>query len=370
LYVTLPLTDKTLSNITNHHLLIKQKLKIIYKLASAIKYLHNNNILHLDINENIIALDDNLEPCISDLSSCRIVQNIHQSIHLPNYIPKYNMYISTNRLYNSYNDIWSFGMVMIHLLLERNVNNEILELTSDLQQFKKILLCSLPKLLENIPYEYYNDCLDILQRIFNLEININDICDHHIFIDIIDDVNDTNITNDTNFNDIIVLADNHRDTLKLLIHWCRKIYEKYDMALLFLAIDIFNRAAAKVSITNNMNTIATVALYLSSKFWTSEVTFNTILEIVNIEAPDITLDNCISTEINIIRLLDGNLYSSHLYNKCLHVEHLILSFNKIIMDRDSTLYFKVDIDQWIISMSEHIDNPSNNKNIAICDFFS
>jgi hypothetical protein len=142
------------------------------------------------------------------------------------------------------------------------------------------------------------------------------------------------------------------------------------MALLFLAIDIFNRAAAKVSITNNMNTIATVALYLSSKFWTSEVTFNTILEIVNIEAPDITLDNCISTEINIIRLLDGNLYSSHLYNKCLHVEHLILSFNKIIMDRDSTLYFKVDIDQWIISMSEHIDNPSNNKNIAICDFFS
>ena len=75
----------------------------------------------------------------------------------------------------------------------------------------------------------------------------------------------------------------------------------------------------------------------------------------------------LESETEIVSHLSGILYIAKLYKKCNSVHHLRLTFDNIIMSKDSTLYGRVDIDKWVDVMNEQNKLPGS-KNLSIKKF--
>ena len=72
------LLDDYINNTENTKLNLTQKLIISYGIANALKYLHNNNVVHRNIEPSNIFLDSNLYP---------FVFNYHRAKHTKIYFP-------------------------------------------------------------------------------------------------------------------------------------------------------------------------------------------------------------------------------------------------------------------------------------------
>ena len=163
-YIELPISDRTLTSFINDkNILINEKIYIIYKLYSALIYFHKHNILLSAINEKCIVLNRNnhkyYEPLFIDFIEAKIIDDDDFSL-----------------------DIYAFGLLSLQILLGRNIKEEILEMTNHQSEYKNILISSLPTLLEFIPYQHYNNCIDFFQNLFCINTcNTNDIYHHSLF---------------------------------------------------------------------------------------------------------------------------------------------------------------------------------------------
>lgn len=342
LSVELPLVDRTLTDLLkNKYLSTQVKLPIMYKLSHALKFLHKNNIVHKNLTiENVLLRGfNNYEPYLTGFE---------------------NSNESTNQD-DKYIDIWAFGILCLNIITNNNITND------------KIIF-SLPTLLNGVSQKYYDNLLDLLFNIFKLEpcdrLTAKQIHNHPLFDEFRENVIDNYIIKELT---ICEYADDHRDILKLLIHWTKNIYKCYDISLLFLAIDLFSRTDNyyKDNDSNQRMYVAATCLYISSKFFETTISLCDFVSNISNDIPSINNNDVINYELKIVKLLNGVLNVSLYYKSCDNIDQLMLTFDNIIMSRDSTLYCKTDIIKWINIMELYIGTPFvNNKKITIDKFLN
>jgi len=322
--VELPLIDQTLVNVFyNKFLTTKMKLPILYKIAHALNFLHQNNIVHGNLlMENILISGfQNYEP----------------------YLSNFNF----NKL-NKSDDILAFGLLALKLISTTDNDDLLIALSG-------------------ISLEYYDECLDLFMKIFNeLYITMEDIIQHPLF-----DNYRVEIDPYVEELDYYNYADDHRDILKLLIHWIKNVYSTVDVELLFLAIDLFNRTDSLFQDANERMYVAVVSMYIANKILFGEININDLINKLLEDLPELTIEIILLKENEIIKLLDGVLNISKLYKSCNNTDQLMLTFNHIIMNYDSTTYYRINVDEWISTMELYIGCPKrNDKHITVEEFFS
>lgn len=166
--LVLPLGKWTLRNAIESKLLDeKQIVNIMWKLAVALAFLHQHNVLHLDLKpENIIlrGVKDQLRPLIADFRFSRYGRKIKCK----------DLYISTNYrppeiiiaagmgeefIYTTKSDVWSLGIIYLEMLI--GLKNILPNL--DLLFHPESRLVFLHKLIS----KEYKDSIDLLFRMLD-----------------------------------------------------------------------------------------------------------------------------------------------------------------------------------------------------------
>ena len=282
------------------------------------------------------------------------------------------------RIYNAAVDVWAFGIMVLSVMVSRDVFDVNFDTISD-TNFHQVItnMFSNPTIIRNflkgIRPKYYEDCVDFFTKI--LKINANErltasqICDHPLF----KEFSDKGITGSIEIPSILHdYADDHRDILKLIIYWAETLYATSLIELLFLAIDLFNRVDSFYKNHQSIDrmTLAATCLWVAAKLTNDKlISLDVYVPKIIETIENITINNILETEINIIHFLNGILHVSNLYKLCSNGDELKLSFEHIIMSKDSTLYARTDVPEWIRSIKSLVGLPRiPHKNISICDF--
>lgn len=380
--IALPLADRTLYDIIkDHNVTTDDKLPILYKLATALEFLHSSRILHLDIKSSNAVLQGNV-PYLIDFGLCMVVDN-HE-------IGKYDHntrvtidhrppeILNGGRIYNSAVDVWSFGIMLLYVLSGQGIFNvDFGAITS--KQFYDVVInkFSTPdaiiKLLSGVRPIYRDLCVDLLSKILQVvpsqRLTARGICDHQVFDKFRQPITGTLevplIPHDY-FRD-------QRDIVKLIIYWAKKIYSTSYVELLFLAIDLFNRTSSfyKDNSANDRMGLAATCLWVAAKLTNStQISLDVYVEALA-EMLKITSDMILTHEISIVHFLSGVLNVSNPYVICENGDELRFTFEHILINHDSTIYARLDVIKWSQIMKEHIPSPSHNsKSIIISEFFS
>lgn len=376
LAIIMPLADMTLStSVFNNLYNIEVKLNIMYKLATAVEFLHRHNILHLDIkNPNVVLRGT--EPYLIDFGLAMFVRDAKRGrrynaelVTITNRPPEI---LESDTRYNAAVDVWSLGMVMLSLLtgkvslfsntVDWGVNQIVL-------QELEVIVEQLPELLSGINVKYRDKCLSLIKGMLTFDpldrLTADEVTEHSLFDDIRTII--VGYINEPMYNP--VYADDHRSILKIMLVWAQKVFLDSPAESLFLAIDIYNRAGTYYSQSTTIQRMALAAMSLieSMKLLDQPLVILSEYQIsINELVPEITIKELLRAETEIIYYLDGILYRSPFFDKLMTGDELILTFSHIIMDRDSTLYLKVDYDAWAHLVKQLLsDNKYPNKDITI-----
>ena len=384
--VVLPLADLTLHDVLRNPVFTTdRKLPILYKLATALEFLHRNNILHLDIKSSNVVLQGVTEnhPYLIDFGLSMIVDDIVEGkydantrVTLDHRPPEI---LSGSRIYNAAVDVWSFGIMMLYILSGRAIFDvDFSTITSKDFGTHVTTMFSSPtvfdSLLRDVREKYRPLCKDLLSQILQpdptLRITSRQICDHPLFSQFKTPI-------DGSLNEPYIPHDyspDHRDILKILVHWSKEIYPTSRAELLFLAVDLFNRTSGFYTKQTPLNrmTLAATCLWVAAKLTDSKlIPLDAYIPLVTAMVKDITSSGILSTEMEIVHLLSGILHISKLYRSCSSAEELRLSLFNVILSRDTSTYAQVDIPAWINVMKNYTENiPPHNKDITITDLLS
>ena len=319
-------------------------------------YFHKHNNLLSAINEKCIVLNRNnhkyYEPLFIDFTEAKIIEDDDFLL-----------------------DIYAFGLLSLQILLGRNIKEEILEMTNYQSEYKNILISSLPILLEFIPYQHYNNCIDFFQNLFCVNTrNTNDIYHHSLFKEF-SIVNNHYDNHKISINGVIEFSE-HRNIIKLMIYWIQQILGESDISLLFLTIDIFNKASINYKSVEEDPTglgcesvermkLSIASIYIVVKLYKLNISKEEIILKISNELPNVTSADIDVYSNKVVILLDGILCDSSIYHCCKNVNQLMLCFNDIILNNDSMIYFNNNIDELVSKNNDQ----SNCKNISIDKFF-
>ena len=380
LAIVLPLADRTLYDlIKDHTITTDDKLPILYKLATALDFLHTNNILHLDIKATNVVLQyqDSYHPYLIDFGLSMIVDNVIQGKESPTTRVTIDHrppeILAGSHIYNASVDIWSFGIMMLYLLTGKSIFNVNFATITSIDFYNVIITmfdspAIFDKLLINVRDKYRPLCKDLLSQILQLDptkrLTAHQICNHPLFSDFNTPVAGSLIDPYIPYD----YSDDHRDILKIIIHWCKTIYSDSMAELLFLAVDLFNRTASYYLNRTPLDrmTLAASCLWISSKLTDSKfIPLNIYIPQITETVKDITSEKILTTEVEIVHLLNGILHISNLYRSCSSSEELQLSIYYVILSRDPTTYARTDIPAWIDTMKLHLTSDHTDKNITI-----
>lgn len=128
-----------ISNKDNKRLDLTNKLIIAYGISEAMNYLHENNIVHRNLNPSVIFLDSNLYPYLSDFYKAvqkntyfpYLLKEINYEYRAPEFLKDYTKFQSNFGL-----DIYAFAMTLYYLMFEikpySNCSKKITELLGDI----------------------------------------------------------------------------------------------------------------------------------------------------------------------------------------------------------------------------------------------
>jgi len=385
LAVILPLADRTLHDIIyDPHMTTDYKLPILYKLAKTLEFLHNNHILHLDIKSTNVVLQDFTQnnPYFIDFGLSMIVDNPvigktdpNVRVTIDHRAPEL---LIGGETYNAAVDIWAFGIMALYLISSRGIYN--IDLVTVKPRNLYLLIVNtfsdakiFDTLLSGVREKYRPLCKDFFTKILKIDpadrLSIQQICNHPLFDEFRVPIEGRLIESYIPHE----YAGDHRNILKIIIHWAKLIYQNCRAEMLFLAVDLFNRLDSfyKDRTPLDRMSLASTCLWMAAKLTESKlVPLDVYIPLINGIVPDITSKSILETEVEIIHLLNGILHISKLYRECKTSNELILSFQYIILDQDSTLYARTDIDAWLIAMKtimsgQNSPNTDTNKDITI-----
>ncbi|PRP89772.1 hypothetical protein PROFUN_00114 [Planoprotostelium fungivorum] len=101
--------------LARHELKLEEKIKIIIGIAQGINHLHEEKIIHRNINSFNIMLSDDLQPKLSDFAMSRRVPSILDEMlsDSPFGLPQYSAPEAISRqVYHGKTDVFSFGVLM------------------------------------------------------------------------------------------------------------------------------------------------------------------------------------------------------------------------------------------------------------------
>jgi len=168
--LVLPLGKWTLDNAIEKQLLTpSQCVDIMWKLSCGLAFLHQHNVLHLNLGPNHIILrgdQDKLLPLIADFSCVRYGQTLKtdQLYTSFNYRPPELFAVEATTksfIYSRKTDVWSLGVIFLEMLTFRRQEN--LSTHFDLFRLPEQRLSFLRK---HIPFYYY-DAVDLLFRMLD-----------------------------------------------------------------------------------------------------------------------------------------------------------------------------------------------------------
>jgi serine/threonine protein kinase len=356
LAIVMPLADTTLQNIvTNKFFTTETRLRILYKLCTALAFMHRHNVLHLDIKTTNIVTRGG-EPYLIDFGLAMMVEDVQVGRSYP-----YELVTASNRppeifrgdrQYNGAVDVWSMGIVVLWLL---SGQSKIFPADTNWYNNKSMLdeidmlIERIPVLLGGVRDKYRQGCLSLIAGMLELDpkkrLTAQQVVDHPVF----DDVRDIIVGNIAVKHYEPDYAADHRNILKIMLVWARDVFGDNLAQSLFLAIDIYNRLGSfyKDKDSTERMTMAAVSLLVAMKlldeFYEELPKYQRLL---NKLVPSITVDGLLDVEAEAIDYLGGVLYHSPFFDKLRTGDELRLTFDNIIMDRDSSLYLRVDTDAW------------------------
>lgn len=384
LAVILPLADRTLFDIiTNPTITTEYKLPILYKLASALEFMHRANILHLDIKSTNVVLQGT-HPYFIDFGLSMVVPNVTTGIYEPSLRVTIDHrapeIVAGGRVYNAAVDVWAFGIMMLYVISSRNIFNLDFSQPVNATAFHELQLQlfsnpqTIPNLLVNVAPKYRALATDLLTRTLQIDptkrLTAKQITEHPLFDSVripIDGFLDNSPINPD-------YPDDHREILKIMIHWIQSLYPKSSAQMLFLAVDLYARTSSaykEATGIERMNLAAT-CLWMATKL-TNAPNIKLSDYVANLVkmVPGIDPKHILKMEIHIIHLLKGDLNVSQLYTACRTGDELRLSYENIILNKDSTLYARTDIPAWINVMQQYITTPTYpKKEITVTELMS
>lgn len=384
LAIVLPLADRTLyDTITDVTMTTARKLPILYRLATALQFLHRSHILHLDIKSSNVVLQEDM-PYFIDFGLSMVVDNAT--------VGKYNdrvrvtidhrapEILAGGRVYNAAVDVWAFGIMMLYVLSGKSIFPTVDWNTITTRAFHDVVIATfnnpvnIRNLLINVSPKYQDLCIDLLTHILQIDpiqrITASDIVNHPVF-------NEFKVPIDGHLEIPRIAYDyaaDHRDILKLIIHWALALYANSRAELLFLAVDLFARTSSfyKERTPRQRISLAATCLWVAAKLTDAPLfPLNVYVPEIQKLVPELTAQMILQDEIELIHLLSGVLNVSNLYFSSTTGDELKLSYSNIIIARDSTLYARTDIPVWIATMKQLIPTPAYpNKNITIKDLIA
>lgn len=385
----MPLGERTLKDlITSQQLTTREKLPILCKIAEAVAFLHQNGILHLDIKDTNVVINDG-NPYLIDFGLSMYVENVttgKKDIHervTPFYRPP--EIFEKRYIYNEAVDVWSLGI----LFLVAIYGDYIFDIKTILNsEYLKSIFSSenaLDKYLTKVSPKYRQMCKDLLTKMLKISpgerISAYDVYMHPLFDEVMKNGCNGKITKKC---EKFVLSppispyynENHRDILKLIYHWSVIHYGYVEVEALYLSVDLFNRTASYYKDTTQEKYIilAATCLWMALKLTGKDID-NLIftLKFKDEYESFLTASELLSTELEIVNHLHGILYVNRLYHACSNKYELMITFSKIILNLDTTIYSKINNDpsSWISQLKSDPDNSnSDDKNIKIKDLFN
>lgn len=296
----------------------EEKLKLIFQLIHGLEFIHDNNISHLGISKFNIGLKDD-HPYFINCESCILSDE------------------------NKSTDVYDFGKLCLEILGNKDLKEE--------------------NLFKFVHKEYRSTCISFVTWILQEKPTSKEILNHEIFNKVRVDIKigTINCAIDCEY------SPDHRDIIKLIVHWCRELFPEKDVKLLFLAVDLFNRTVSNYNDTAALDRMALGAscLLISSKIFGEKITIIDELKVVNILVQGITKQMIIGKELEIIDFSEGVLNISLLYNCCNNGDEIKICFDEIIMNKDAKLYANLDVKEWIKMIN--VTNPTCSKEIKIKD---
>ena len=378
----------------NKQLRFIQKLEILYRLAAALDFLHQNQILHLDIKlDNVVIKGPNLHPYLIDFGFAMVVDDITTGFYNANKYVTINYrapeILRGSRRYNGAVDVWSFGILMLYTLTGREYYpRDINEFVKKDNAYGSILLANAAeklaepetydRLLLGIPIEYMAIVRTFLLQVLKIDpkqrLTANQIVNHPIFdtvrFPIVGALNEPIL----DYPIVYTYSADHQVLIALMIAWGETIYENDRAELLFLAIDLYNRTAfihANPTKYHQRWALAATCLWVASKLMRGGVyELPKYIPLLNAAVPMIKplsklIDrDILDEEINIIHVLGGRLNMSKLYKACKDAKELAISLKYVIgyemPDHNSALYARTSISGWI----EFMRDPNHTWDIS------
>ena len=437
------------TNVSNVKFTEEHLVEGIYDLCCAVHYLHRFGVLHLNITKSAIYVDSRkLSPkngrkkfYVGGFSDSVRVDDASEgflSASRPEIATKiyqppevlYSMVHGKEVVYNDKVDIWSLGAVILDMLI-RFVNRipgeyksylgpctgEVLDevlrrscgenrLTSLLKEKRPagkannaklfsreaLLVELLDKMLDPDPKQRYNS-RQVLRHPFFAPLKRR--CEKGTVVNPIIDINFKH-------------EEEHRNLLNLLILIFRVAYSSIPVEFMFLAIDIFKRAAAIFNWQNVATSEELIArVFLCAKLslvfgrWgeTWNLTKRDIQRIIiwgaskyslpanldkflprNLRDADTVLleeaeyvDHILESKI--MSYLENIVNLNNFYFASVDLESLKQTFNTIILSADPTLYGRTDLCTWVALLEEKISKkrngaPGESKDVSVKNFFT
>ena len=384
----LPLADQTVGSfMKNVTRLAVDRLAVLYKLATGLAFMHDNHALHLDVAAKNALLQGN-RPYFADFGLSMLVddteaqnESYHRKVTIIYRPPELlQAELDQDIIYvSNKTDVWSFGILCIEVLLgAENIYSGVMQTDFESEEMLSLINAFfgddsfLSDVVQEVAEDVRAPLLELLSGMLKLDpaqrISMNTVVNHpawasvrdHLPKPITGNVLDSRINTDYD--------PSHRETLKLLFSLAAKITRNFDAEVLFLTIDLYNRVGAQFKgQPRELLLAATTALWMAPKILLrSGGSIRYILqETKKIANTTFTPAELLAMEIKIVRLLKGMLYVMRLYHACKNVYQLRMSLRSIVLDRDSTVYARVDIPAWIALLDQQPESAVPGKKIGI-----
>jgi serine/threonine protein kinase len=377
-----PIAGNKIPGVTFEH-----KLLILYQLATALEFLHRNNILHLDIKlDNVVLKGDTLHPYLIDFGLSMIVDDINigffNSSKFVTISYRAPEILRGGRQYNGAVDVWSFGIMMLYMFTGEEYHN-IREIHRDdptvsIQLSDFVTKFSNPDsytdILRKVPPQYFEAARDFFLSVLNMDpakrLTASQIVNHPIFDLVRFQVDGVLIEPTLKNPNIYDYSQDHQQIVNMIIYWSEYLYSDKRAELLFLAIDLYARTASMFKNPADYNqriSLAATCLWVAAKLIrTRHYKISDYIRYINPPIPTLkvqtflTNNDILQSEINIVNRLDGRLQISELYRSCRNSNELAISLKYVIgygmPDHDPTLYSRTKVLDWIT----YIRDPANN----------
>jgi serine/threonine protein kinase len=352
----------------------KKRQSIMFDLVKAVKCLHDNNFLHLDIKLDNVKYDGSKVILIDYGMASYVPYNVSYGIETPQ--PRFTLEFTSPEgladkddiyFYNDKNDIWALGITFLEIIANGMIdyipanlnkkyeyyekNNSIESFFIELSNYQKIQMNSsnIESFLDKYVFKYCKYKIENKDQLINLikgmlqinpkeRYNIQQIFKHKYFKELKAeyDLNSCEIIKPDNYtlSEKEPLLSGVNDIVKL----CKKIIKYESSYILFMAVDIYLRYIARMneykeygSLDIKKSNLIKVCVLISYKYFRwDEFKFDDLIRDLNL--------NHNNEENLIYKVLEGKIREERYFIHCNNISEVKFLYEHFIRCSKSDKY--------------------------------